>query len=155
MAKTDKKLSGGGGEGVSANSPLNAALTSLLVSEAEYADRLAEVRGVIAGLRKMLGVADPPAPSRPAPRAAAKPRNMKVPDPEDGDSKGDKARAAICASLKRGALSTVDIAHAVRMNKTAVGYHLRQLKADDQVVFVGLGRATKVALAGMPAKEAP
>ena len=151
MPKITKMSTGGA---LSA-SPLNAALEALLASEAEYAGKLAAVREVIAGLRTVLGVESPSAPVG-APTPRAKTPHTNVPDRiESGNSKGDRTKARILAALKRGPLTTIDLAAKVGMSKSAAGYHVRQLREDRAIVFVGEGRATKIALAGSAPKEAP
>lgn len=52
-------------------------------------------------------------------------------------------------------MTSAELADRLDAGKSGIGYHVRQLKADGVVVFLGAGPASKVALAGSPAKEAP
>jgi biotin operon repressor len=135
---------------LSADTSLNAALQALMTSEADHVARLAEVREVIAGLRKVLGVTEAGAP-----RPVAKARITKDPDPELRRSKVDKAKEKIRAALARGPMSPGELAEKLGMERPALRYQVKQLEADGVVVSTGTTAGRRIALVGRPTKEAP
>jgi hypothetical protein len=126
-------------------SPIVRAVAELVTERQNLAARLAKVDEAIASLRALFHL--------PSERANSAERKTKILNSEDGNSKGDKAKDAIRAALKLGPLSTAQLGTRVHLTKSAVGYHVRQMKADGELTFLGAGKATTVALAGAAAKE--